>query len=144
MKRTLAVSVAWVVACGVFLVLILWLDFDLNFFNWSPRWNRSVAAELAGIVGAALVIGLITRSKWDKVARVVTGLVSLVVLAAGLHAAWPEPTGTNWLDRTAPSPWWYRWGRAAVTATPLLLWAAACARGRAGEARPGAEPADSA
>ena len=125
-------SIAWPVGCASFLGLLFAIDLDLNFFDWTGGWHLQGVASLIGVL--ALLIGAyFLSSVTTSTATLTIAAVSCVILFGfGIYSVTPEPLGNagEWFSRRSASPAWYRWGRLALTATPLAIIASSRVFGR--------------
>lgn len=131
MKRTLLTTLGWILANALLLAGIIDLDMQLNFFNWHPEWSGRVAGCLAGMLVVIALLPFLSRATQSRVALAIAAVACLALLGFVLAVVGPEPLGTGWLARTAPSPAWYRWGRTLVGAVPMGFWTWALIRWKA-------------
>src|SRR5437867_1060347 len=114
--------IGWLAAIGVLLYAVLVLSFHWNFLDWSPKWDLEAVADFIGILMSLATIWFLGKASRDKVSRVVS--VLLCVLVAGLAVFWypAEARSEGFLGRTQPSPFWFRSGRVLLLCVPGLIW----------------------
>lgn len=98
------------------------LDVSWNLVRWRFNLGLSSILLLVWIAVAVSLFGRLAGRPHDAVSRVISLLLSLALCGAGIYASQPEPLTTGLFERTESSPTWYRAGRAAVLALPLVFW----------------------
>ena len=84
--RAVLLIIGWLAAGYGLFFCVFWLDWDWNFFNFSPRWSVRLIREMAGILAALTAIWFLAKASRDKASRAVSLLVCL--LLAGQAVAW--------------------------------------------------------
>ena len=121
--RTTLLSLGWIAACAAIVGLFLGIDLDLNFFSWVGTWHLQAVACMAGVLTLLVVICLLALATKSPPVAIAGALSCLLLVGVGIYGAQPEPLGNpgQWLTRKSASPEWYRWGRLAITCTPLCI-----------------------
>jgi hypothetical protein len=127
-------------------------DFDWNFLNFSPKWNRGVVYDMSGILVSLATIWFLAKASRDKTSRAVSLLVCVLLAvgaSSGLHAEkittaereqavvskiGPQSTPGQVIggiveiqiirgfSRSEPSPLWFRGGLALLLCIPSVFW----------------------
>jgi len=111
----------WAALVGLYLPL-LWLDVAWNLARWHPQLNGDTVAALVWIMLVLVALWFLALAIQDRFSRSLslTGCLAFLVVAA--HALPAEPLTTGLFAREVPSPLWYRLGRFAIMAVPMLFW----------------------
>jgi hypothetical protein len=120
--RMMAIIAGWLLAGYALLSVMMGLGFHWNLFNWSPKLDFKVFVDglvLVGILGGTWFLARATR---DKVGRVTSLLVCLLLVAFAFTLLPAEPLTAGFLGRTAPSPLWYRGGCFVLLCLPGVIW----------------------
>lgn len=120
--KTALVSLLWPAYGLVLAYAFVFIDLDLNLFDWSPTVDDTSYLIFWGtffLLVGALPLARITR---EKVSTAVAVLVVVALVALGLYLLPAEKLNPNTLlGRDAASPLWYRGGRAGLLALPALV-----------------------
>jgi len=150
--RAIMLGIGWLAAGNILLYGVVGWDFDWNFFNFSPKWNRGFIYDMLGILVSLAAIWFLAKASRDKTSRAVSLLVC-VLLAAGAVSGLPSekiptaereqalvskigPQSTTGqviggiveiqivraFSRSEPSPLWFRGGVALLLCVPSVFW----------------------
>lgn len=140
--RSIMLIFGWLAASYVLAACMFSLDFNWNFFKFSPRWNREGIIEILGMFAAVVALWFLAKASRDKVSRAVSLLVS-VLMAGCVIETFPaeklaepitlDPNAdamhelmramiSRALDRHVPSPLWYRGGLSLLLCMPVIFW----------------------
>lgn len=121
MKLSLLLCVGWLVAGALFAYSLAAWSFSWNFLSFDPDFGRFTLAAIAGITASLTGFWFL--------ARIVSLLVCIPLLAVGISVLPPEPSYNGaprnilaFLARDFPSPLWFRGGILFTTALPLAFW----------------------
>jgi hypothetical protein len=128
MKRTIWISLGWILANASFVALLFGLEVTVNFFRWSPTWTLQSVACVSGLLVLNVLTYYLARITRDKSTLAVSLLACLGLLGIVLAAVAPELVTTGSFSRPPPSPDWYRWGRVMISSIPLVYWLIAAFR----------------
>lgn len=152
MKRSILLCIGWLFSGALLLAAGFMLEADLNMFDWLQTPASSVTIySCLGIAVALTGIWFFARATRDKVSRVVSIIVSLVIVGFGVYwfpvesvstpgvkSFQPTPAHSSsffpdlnfnldfsgMFARKSASPVWYRGGRLFVACLPaaFCLW----------------------
>lgn len=116
-------------ALVLYLALLL-LDVEWNLCTWRFRLSLDIATLLAVMVGALVATWYLAGASRDSATRLISMFECLTLLALAIYAFPSEPLSTGLFARLAPSPFWYRGGRVAIMALPVVFWSVQSRRSR--------------
>ena len=150
--RAIMLGIGWLAAGNILLYGVVGWEFDWNFFNFSPKWNRGFIYDMSGILVSLAVIWFLAKASRDKTSRAVSLLVCVFLAAGAVSGLSPEKTTTaereqavvskigpqsttgqviggiveiqivRGFSRSKPSPLWFRDGLALLLCVPSVFW----------------------
>ena len=150
--RAIMLGIGWLAAGNILLYGVVGWDFDWNFFNFSPKWNRGFIYDMSGILVSLAAIWFLAKASRDKTNRAVSLLVCVLLAAGAVSGLPPEKTTTaereqavvskigpqsttgqviggiveiqivRAFSRSEPSPLWFRGGLALLLCVPSVFW----------------------
>jgi hypothetical protein len=121
--RMLLTIAGWFTAGYALISAMVGFELHWNFFNWSPKLDLKTFTD--GLMLLAIIVGIwfLAQATRDRVSRVVSLLVCLLLVAfAFIYVLPAEPMTGGFLGRTMPSPLWYRGGCSGLLCLPGALW----------------------
>jgi hypothetical protein len=132
MKRTIMLVIGWLAACFILFAALMQIDFILNLFSWRPyKWDWRIPISGVGVLASITAIWFLAKATRDRVSRVVSLLVCLVLVWIAIHFLPAEPIDhSGYLGRSEPSPLWFRGSMAVLMALPGVIWLVCLKRNR--------------
>jgi hypothetical protein len=144
--RAILLVIGWSLTSCMLCYSMLGWQFDWNFIHFSPRWNMQLVPAMTGICVALTATWFLAKASRDKTSRITALLFCVILVACSISCLPPEKIttppipalGSNmtsdeivhyaWkirieraLSRSAPSPFWYRGGRALLLCLPVAF-----------------------
>ena len=122
MKRTILLSLGWLLAAAGLYAALVMLELYWNLYDWQPKVDFNAAGLIFGVVVVLGAIRLLARASRDRFSRSVSLVICLTLLAVAVYVVPAEAITAGLFAREAPSPFWYRAARFVALALPSVLW----------------------
>jgi hypothetical protein len=147
MIRAILLVMGWLAAGYVLFYSFFCLDWDWNFFNFSPKLNRQFVEVMSSVLVALVAMWFLVRASRDKTSRVLSMLVCGCLAWFSIQTLQPEKIKyvpvpafsskmtdqqaiaalikyriSSALSRSKPSPFWFRGGQTLLLALPGIFW----------------------
>jgi hypothetical protein len=120
--RVILLGIGWLAAGCILLYGIVGLDFDWNFFHFSPRWNLGVMVELSGIPLALTSMWFLAKASRDRASRAVSLLVCVLLVGLAVLGLHQDENAKGIFGGHYHIPLWYRGGRTWLLCLPGVFW----------------------
>jgi hypothetical protein len=122
--RILTIVAGWLATTYALVYAMMKLELHWNFFDWSPEWDGRALLYGMSILAILVCVWFLANATRDRVSRVVSVLVCLLLLGFAIVYVLPAEhlTAGFMLRRTMPSPLWYRGGCSMLLCLPGVFW----------------------
>jgi hypothetical protein len=120
--KNLFISGAWILSGAALYVALVGLEFCWNILAWEPVGSSTAWLLMALLAVLLMGFWFLARVPVNRVTRVVTLLVCVALASLAIYVLPEEVTKPGLFERPAPSPLWYRGGRAVLLFLPGVFW----------------------
>ena|ERR1700733_3203812 len=118
-------ALGWLAACFVLFAAVSLIYFDLNVFDWNPKWDWGIPVCGIGALASITAIWFLGRATRDWFSFVLSLFLCLLLAGFALLFLPAEPIvpkGAWFSGRHSTSPWWFRISLAILMVLPAVFW----------------------
>jgi hypothetical protein len=122
MKRSLLLSLGWLVSAAGLYATLVGLELYWNLYDWQPIADGKTLIVCLVMLSFLTAIGCLARATRDRFTMILSLVLCVALVALAVYVFPSEPPTQGLFARESPSPFWYRGARFVTLALPGAAW----------------------
>jgi len=124
-RKVIIISLLWMLLSAAYFYALIVLLLTTNLFSWSPRLDLPTVMTLIALMIMVVALFFVARFTTAKIEIWLSLLTSLTIVFFGIYVLYDlntETISTGFLNRTALTPLWFKWGIFVLYLLPIIYW----------------------